>query len=125
MHKLPVKVIIFNNGTLGFVEMEMKVAGYLQTGVDLVNPDFAAMARAMGVFSRRVEDPADLEAATREVFAHDGPALLDVVTNRQELAMPPKTRLAQGLGFSLYALKAVMNGQGDEVIELARSNLFR
>jgi pyruvate dehydrogenase (quinone) len=124
-HKLPVKVVIFNNGTLGFVEMEMKVAGYLQTGVDLVNPDFAAMARAMGVFSRRVEDPADLEAATREVFAHDGPALLDVVTNRQELAMPPKTRLAQGLGFSLYALKAVMNGQGDEVIELARSNLFR
>ena len=124
-HKLPVKVVIFNNGTLGFVEMEMKIAGYLQTGVDLVNPDFAAMARAMGVFSRRVEDPADLEAATREVFAHDGPALLDVVTNRQELAMPPKTRLAQGLGFSLYALKAVMNGQGDEVIELARSNLFR
>jgi pyruvate dehydrogenase (quinone) len=120
-----VKVVIFNNGTLGFVEMEMKVAGYLQTGVDLVNPDFAAMAQAMGVFARRVEDPADLEAATRAVFAHDGPALLDVVTNRQELAMPPKTRLTQGLGFGLYALKAVLNGQGDEVIDLARSNLFR
>ena len=77
------------------------------------------------VFARRVEDPADLEAATRAVFAHDGPALLDVVTNRQELAMPPKTRLTQGLGFGLYALKAVLNGQGDEVIDLTRSNLFR
>jgi len=124
-HNLPVKVVVFNNGTLAFVEMEMKVAGFLETGVDLANPDFAAMARAMGVFARRVEDPADLEAATREVFAHDGPALLDVLTNRQELAMPPKTGLAQVAGFGLYALKAVLNGRGDDVIDLARSNLLR
>jgi len=124
-HKLPVKVVIFNNGTLGFVELEMKLAGFLETGVDLINPDFAAMARAMGVFSHRVEDPADLESAMREVFTHDGPALLDVVTNRQELAMPPKTGLAQVAGFSLYALKAVMNGRGDDIIDLARSNLLR
>lgn len=122
---LPVKTVVFNNGTLGFVELEMKVAGFLETGVDLVNPDFAAMARAMGVFARRVEDPADLDAALREVLDHDGPALLDVVTNRQELAMPPQTTLAQGLGFGLYALKAMMNGQGDDLVDLARTNLFR
>lgn len=122
---LPVKIVIFNNGTLAFVELEMKVAGFLETGVDLVNPDFAAMARAMGMFALRVEDPADLAAAVRQVLAHDGPALLDVVTNRQELAMPPHTTLAQGLGFGLYALKAMMNGQGDDLIDLARSNLFR
>ncbi|EPY01995.1 ubiquinone-dependent pyruvate dehydrogenase, partial [Magnetospirillum fulvum] len=122
---LPVKIVVFNNGTLGFVELEMKVAGFLETGVDLINPDFAAMARAMGVFARRVEDPADLDTALREVLDHDGPALLDVVTNRQELAMPPQTTLAQGLGFGLYALKAMMNGQGDDLVDLARTNLFR
>ncbi len=123
--KLPVKIVIFNNGTLGFVELEMKVVGMLETGVELINPDFASMARAMGVFARRVEDPAELEAAVREVLAHDGPALLDVLTNRQELSMPPKTELAQVTGFSLYLMKAVMNGRGDEVIDLARTNLFR
>jgi pyruvate dehydrogenase (quinone) len=122
---LPVKIVVFNNGTLGFVEMEMKVAGFLETGVDLVNPDFAAMAQAMGVFARRVEDPGDLDAALREVLDHNGPALLDVLTNRQELAMPPSTTLAQGMGFGLYALKAMMNGQGDDLIDLARTNLFR
>jgi len=123
--KLSVKIVIFNNGTLGFVELEMKVAGMLETGVELVNPDFAAMARAMGVFVRRVEDPGELEAAAREVLAHDGLALLDVLTNRQELSMPPKTDLVQVTGFSLYMMKAVMNGRGDEVIDLARTNLFR
>jgi pyruvate dehydrogenase (quinone) len=79
----------------------------------------------MGVFARRVEDPGELEAAAREVLAHDGPALLDVLTNRQELSMPPKTDLAQVTGFSLYVMKAVMNGRGDEVIDLARTNLLR
>jgi len=123
--KLPVKIVIFNNGTLGFVELEMKVAGMLETGVELINPDFAAMARAMGVFARRVEDPSELKAAVREVLAHDGPALLDVITNRQELSMPPKAELAQVTGFGLYLMKAVMNGRGDEVIDLARTNLFR
>ncbi|SEH41419.1 ubiquinone-dependent pyruvate dehydrogenase [Magnetospirillum fulvum] len=122
---LPVKIVVFNNGTLGFVELEMKVAGFLETGVDLINPDFAAMARAMGVFARRVEDPADLEGALQEVLDHPGPALLDVLTNRQELAMPPKTTLTQGLGFGLYALKAMMNGKSDDLIDLARTNLFR
>ncbi|MEH3147416.1 MAG: ubiquinone-dependent pyruvate dehydrogenase [Methylobacterium frigidaeris] len=122
---LPVKVVVYNNGTLGFVEMEMKAAGYLDTGVALRNPDFAAMARAAGLHAIRVEDPGELEGAIRDVLAHPGPALLDVVTNRQELAMPPKIEAAQMKGFSLYVLRAVINGRGDEIVEIARSNLLR
>ena len=123
--ELPVKVIVFNNGTLGFVELEMKAAGYLETGVELRNPDFAAVARAAGVHAIRVEDPGDLNAAAAEILEHKGPALLDVVVNRQELAMPPKATAEQIKGFRLYVLKAVMNGRGDEIIDLARTNLVR
>ncbi len=123
--KLPVKVVVFNNGTLGFVEMEMKAAGLLETGVDLQNPDFAAMARAMGVHAVRVEKPDELEGAMDDILKHPGPALLDVVTNRMELSMPPKVKLEQAKGLSLYLLRAVMNGKGDDVIELARSNIVR
>lgn len=123
--KLPVKVVIFNNSTLGFVELEMKAGGYLETGVSLENPDFSAMAQAMGVFARRVEDPGDLAGALQAVLAHDGPALLDVVTNRQELAMPPSIEAAQVRGFGLYVMKAILSGRGDEVIDLAKSNLLR
>jgi thiamine pyrophosphate-dependent acetolactate synthase large subunit-like protein len=124
-HKLPVKIVVFNNGTLGFVELEMKASGFLPTGVSLDNPDFGAVARAAGIYGVRVEDPGDLENAVRDAFAHDGPALVDVVTNRQELSMPPKIQLEQVKGFSLWALRTVMNGRGDELIELARSNLRR
>lgn len=123
--KLPVKVVVFNNGSLGFVELEMKAAGLLETGVELVNPDFAAMARGAGAFALRVEDPGELEDAVRSVLAHPGPALLDVVVNRQELTMPPKLTLEQMKGFSLYTARAVMNGRGDAVMELVRTNLFR
>jgi len=123
--KLPVKIVVFNNSVLGFVAMEMKASGFLETGTSLTNPDFAAMARAIGVHAVRVDDPGELEAAIVEVLAHDGPALLDVVTNTQELAMPPKIQLEQAKGFSLWALKAVMNGRGDELIEVARTNLLR
>jgi pyruvate dehydrogenase (quinone) len=123
--KLPVKVVVFNNHTLGFVALEMKANGFLETGTSLVNPDFAAMARAIGVHAVRVEDPAELEAAVAEVLAHDGPALLDVVTNPQELAMPPKIDLEQVKGFGLWALRAVINGRGDELVDVARSNLLR
>ena len=121
-HKLPAKVVVFNNGTLGFVELEMKAAGLLDFGVTLDNPDFAAMARAMGLHAARVEDPADLPPAVEAAFAHPGPALLDVVTNRAELAMPPKVELKEVEGFSLWVAKAVLNGRGDEVVDLVRTN---
>jgi pyruvate dehydrogenase (quinone) len=123
--KLPVKVVVFNNGTLGFVELEMKAAGFLETGVELVNPNFAAMAHGAGLFAKRVEDPGELADAAREVLSHPGPAVLDVVTNRQELAMPPKVDLKEVTGFGLWVAKAVLNGRGTEVLDLARTNLFR
>jgi pyruvate dehydrogenase (quinone) len=122
--KLPVKVVVFNNGVLGFVALEMKAAGFMDTNVGLDNPDFAAMARAMGILARRVEDPGDLPAAMTEVLTHDGPALLDVVTAKQELSMPPTITPEEVKGFSLWLLRAVMNGRGDEVIDLAKTNLL-
>ncbi|EFQ63658.1 pyruvate dehydrogenase (cytochrome) [Pseudomonas fluorescens WH6] len=123
--KLPVKVIVFDNSSLGFVAMEMKAAGYLDTGTELKNPDFAAMSNAMGILGIRVEQSEDLEPALRRALAHDGPVLVDVVTATQELVMPPSIKLEQAKGFSLYMLKAVMSGRGDEVIELARTNWLR
>jgi pyruvate dehydrogenase (quinone) len=123
--KLPVKIVVFNNGTLGFVALEMKAAGFLEVGTSLNNPDFAAMARAVGIHAIRVEDPGELGAAVADILAHDGPALLDAVTNPQELAMPPAITLEQVEGFSLWGLRAVINGRGDELIELAKSNLLR
>ncbi len=119
---LPVKIIVFNNGTLGFVEMEMKAAGMIETGVALDNPDFAAMARAIGLHGVRVTDPGDVEAGVREVLAHPGPALLDAVTARTELSMPPKITLEQMKGFTLYMAKAVMSGRGDSIVELGKTN---
>lgn len=123
--KLPVKVIVFDNASLGFVAMEMKAAGYLDAGTELKNPDFAAMSNAMGILGIRVEQSEDLEPALRRAMAHDGPVLVDVVTATQELVMPPTIKLEQAKGFSLYMLKAVMSGRGDEVIELARTNWLR
>jgi pyruvate dehydrogenase (quinone) len=123
--KLPVKVIVFDNASLGFVAMEMKAAGYLEAGTELKNPDFAAMSNAMGILGIRVEQSEDLEPALRRALAHDGPVLVDVVTATQELVMPPSIKLEQAKGFSLYMLKAVMSGRGDEVIELARTNWLR
>jgi thiamine pyrophosphate-dependent acetolactate synthase large subunit-like protein len=124
-HKLPVKIIVFSNRVLGFVELEMKAAGILGSGTELVNPDFAALAKAAGLFAMRVEDPAELTAAVKAAFEHEGPALVEAVVNRSELSMPPTIKLDQAIGFNLWALKAVMNGRGDEVIDLAISNVLR
>jgi pyruvate dehydrogenase (quinone) len=122
--ELPVKVVIFNNSTLGFVAMEMKASGFLETGTDLRNPDFAAVARAAGVHAIRVEDPMELDTAIQEILAHPGPALLDVVTNTQELSMPPRIEAAQVKGFGLWAIRAVMNGRGDQLVDLTVSNFL-
>lgn len=121
---LPVKIVVINNGTLGFVEMEMKASGHPGTNVALRNPDFAEVARAIGLHGIRVEDSEALEPALREAFAHDGPALVDVVTARHELSVPPRIEAAQAKGFSLYMLRAVLSGRGDEVLELAAANLL-
>lgn len=119
---LPVKLVVFNNSSLNFVELEMKAAGILTYGTGLQNPNFADVANAMGIRGFRVERSADLEGALRDAFAHDGPALVDVVTERQELSMPPTITAEQVGGFALYAIRTVMSGRGDELIDLARTN---
>ncbi|MBF9142060.1 ubiquinone-dependent pyruvate dehydrogenase [Hymenobacter properus] len=124
-HKIPVKIIVFNNSALSFVELEMKAAGILEYGTELDNPDFGAVAEAAGLKGFRVSDPANLESVLRQALAHDGPALVDAVVKRQELSMPPSIEPKQAKGFGLYALKALMNGKGSELLELAKTNLFR
>jgi pyruvate dehydrogenase (quinone) len=123
--KLPVKVVVFNNGTLGFVELEQKSTGFLDFGVDFENPNFAAMAKAMGIYGVRLEDPADVEPGIAAALAHDGPVLIDAVVNRSELAMPPSITVEMAKGFTLFMVKAVMSGRADEVIDLAKTNLWR
>jgi pyruvate dehydrogenase (quinone) len=122
---LPIKVVVLNNGTLGFVELEMKANGFLDTGCDLKNPNFAAMAEAMGVKGVRVERPQDLREGLAEAFSHDGPALVDVVSARQELVLPPKTTLDQAGHFGMFMIRAVLDGRAGELIELAKVNLTR
>jgi len=123
--QLPIKIVVFNNGSLGFVEMEQKTAGYLDTNVSLKNPDFGAIAREMGFFGQRVTRSDQLATMLRAAFAHDGPALVDVVTDGMELVMPPSIKAQQVAGFSLYSTRAIMNGRGDELVELARTNFLR
>ncbi|SAK92630.1 pyruvate dehydrogenase [Caballeronia calidae] len=120
---LPIKVVVFNNSLLGFVSMELKAGGYLDTNVDLSKTDFSQIAKGAGIWSVRVEESEQLENALREAFAHKGPAVVDVVTSKHELAMPPTIELSQAKGFSLYMLRAVLSGRGDEIVELARTNL--
>ena len=120
---LPVKIVVFNNGALAFVELEMKAAGIVNYATDLGKVDFAGIATASGLFGVRVERAADLEVALRSAFAYDGPALVDVHTARQELAMPPKITFEQAKGFTLYATRTILSGGGDEILELARTNL--
>ncbi|MGV2292457.1 ubiquinone-dependent pyruvate dehydrogenase [Trinickia sp. YCB016] len=120
---LPIKVVVFNNSLLGFVSLELKAGGYLDTNVDLSKTDFAAIAHGAGIFSIRVEESEGLEAALKQAFAHPGPALVDVVTAKYELAMPPHIALSQAKGFSLFMLRAILSGRGDEIIELVKTNL--
>jgi len=123
--QLPVKVVVFNNGSLGFVELEMKAAGFATFGTDLVDPNFAAVARALGMHGVRVDRPADLASALEAAFDHDGAALVEVMTARQELALPPVITLDQVRGFTLYSARSVLSGRGDELIELAKTNVTR
>jgi pyruvate dehydrogenase (quinone) len=122
---LPIKIVVLNNGTLGYVAMEMKAGGYVDTNVDLKNPNFAEMATIAGFKGIRVSSSEQLESALCEAFAHPGPALVDVVTATQELSIPPKIALEQAKGFSLYMLKAIISGRGDAVLELGRTNVLR
>lgn len=122
-HRLPVKVVVHNNSSLNFIDLEMKAAGFPPYGTELVNPDFAQVAEAMGLTGIRVTESADLPNAVREAFDHPGPVLLDVVTEPNELTLPPTVTAEQVKGFTLYMIRTVMSGRGDELIDLARANI--
>jgi pyruvate dehydrogenase (quinone) len=122
---LPVKVVVFNNGALGFIELEQKSTGFLDYGTELKNPDFAAMAESIGIRGIRLQHAGEVDEVMKAALAHDGPVLIDAVVNRSELVMPPSITLEMAKGFSLYMVKAVMNGRVDEVVDLAKTNLWR
>ena len=123
--KLPVKVVVFNNGALGFVELEQKSTGFLSSGTELMNPNFSAMAEAVGVRGIRLEQASEVDSAIAAALAHDGPVLVDAVVHRTELAMPPSVTIEMAKGLSLYMVKAIIGGRTDEIIDLARTNLWR
>ena len=122
---LPVKVVVFRNDALGFVELEMKANGFLDFGTELKNPDFAGLANSAGILGLKADTSRDVRPMLQKAFKHDGPALIEVAVHRQELSMPPTIQLEQATGFGLFMLKAVISGRGDELIDLAKVNLFR
>jgi len=122
---LPVKVCVFNNGALGFIELEQKSSGFINFGTEFKNPNFAAMAEAVGIRGIRLERPSEVPDGVATALAHNGPVLIDAVVNRQELAMPPAVTLEMAKGFTLFMAKALLSGRGDELIDLARTNLWR
>ncbi|MFF8547704.1 pyruvate dehydrogenase [Streptomyces albidoflavus] len=120
---LPVKVVLFNNSSLGMVELEMLVGGLPAFGTTNHNPDFAAVARACGAYGVRVEKPKQLAGALKDAFKHDGPALVDVVTDPNALSIPPKIKAGMVTGFALSASKMVLDGGVGKMLQMARSNL--
>lgn len=123
--KLPIKLIVFKNNAYAFVELEMKAAGIQEFATDLHNPDFAQMAEAAGVLGLTADTPELVRPMIMQALNHDGPALVEVLVNRQELMLPPAISLEQAAGFSLFMLKTLLSGHGDEIIDLAKVNLFR
>lgn len=122
---IPVKLLVFNNGSLGFVEMEQRIEGLLDAFTTLKNPDFSELARACGLYGVRVEKASELESAMQAWLSHDGPSLLDVCVSRLELIMPPKIETGQVTSTALFGVKAVLNGRTSELISLLRDNFLR
>src|SRR5258708_1325162 len=121
---LPVKVVVFNNSALGFIEVEQRSSGFLDFGTEFKNPDFALMAQACGVPGLRIEHPADVDEGVATALAHNGPVLIDAVVSRTVLPIPPAITVEMAKGFTLYMVKAVFSGRGDDLVDLARSNLW-
>jgi pyruvate dehydrogenase (quinone) len=122
-HDLPVKVVVFNNGALGMIKLEMRTSGFPDWGTDNKNPNFARMAEAIGVLGVRIEDPADVRSGLEKALAHPGPALVDVVTDANALSIPSHFTLAQAEGFALAMAKMSLTGHIDEVVATLESNL--
>ena len=122
---IPVKLLIFNNESLGFVEMEQRVEGLLDSFTGLKNPDFSKVAQTLGLEGFRVDKTDQLDEAMQQWLATDKPALLDVRVNRMELVMPPKIEASQVMSTAMFGIKAVFNGRMDEVVSLLRDNFVR
>jgi pyruvate dehydrogenase (quinone) len=123
--RAPVKIIVLKNNSLAFVELEMKASGFVDFGTDLENPSFAQLAQAAGLLGLSAETADQVQPMIAQALQHDGPALVEVAVNRQELSMPPTITAEQMKGFTLFAIKAVLSGRGDELVDLAKINLFR
>lgn len=121
--RIPVKIVLFNNSTLGMVKLEMLVDGLPDFGVDVPDTHYAAIAEAIGFHSQRVTDPRDLRPAMRAAFDHDGPALVEVITDPKALSLPPKVTGDQVLGFATAMSKVVLNRGAGEALSMARSNM--
>jgi pyruvate dehydrogenase (quinone) len=124
-HRLPVKLIVFRNDALGFVELEMKAAGILEFATDLHNPEFFRIAEAAGLLGLQAKTPEQVRPALQQALEHDGPALVEVFVNRSELSIPPSITVEQARGFSLYMLRAVLNGRGDALVDLTSTRTLR
>jgi pyruvate dehydrogenase (quinone) len=122
-YNLPIKLIVFNNSTLGMVKLEMRVAGLEDFGVDVKPTNFAKMAEALGIGGFRVENGADMKDALRAAFRHRGPALVDVVTDPNALAIPPKINAKEVAGYGLYVAKRTLHGRLFESIDELKGNL--
>ncbi|WP_251977896.1 thiamine pyrophosphate-dependent enzyme [Salinicola avicenniae] len=123
--QVPVKIVVFNNSALGFVEIEQKVEGLLDSYTDLDNPDFGLLAQSIGLWGRRVEQGHELDHAIAEWLAHPGPAVLDVKVDRMELVMPPKVEAGQVASTALYSGKAVLDGRMSDVVDLVKNNFLK
>jgi pyruvate dehydrogenase (quinone) len=120
--KLPIKIIVFNNAKLGFVEIEQKAEGILDTYTALQNPDFGIVAEAMGLWGRTVDKADDVEEAVKQLFAQPGPGLLNVHVTPMALVKPPHVEMGPLVGMALYSARAVLHGRGDDVWEMVRDN---
>ena len=123
LHRLPVKIITFNNSSLGMVKLEMLVSGLPDFETDHASVDYAAIAAAAGIHAVRIEQPKDIRAGLKDALAHPGPALVDLVTDPNALSIPPHISGAQVRGFALAATKVVLSGGVGRMLEMARSNL--
>ncbi|MER5867435.1 pyruvate dehydrogenase [Kitasatospora sp. NPDC002040] len=122
-YRLPVKTVVFNNGALGMIKLEMLVSGYPEAEIDNGDVDYAALARAVGIEAWRVTDPAQVREVLAEALERPGPVLVDVVTDPNALSIPPHITAAQLKGFALAAGRTVLSGGVGRMIDLARSNL--
>ena len=123
--KLPIKVVVYNNASLNFVQIEQKVEGLLDNYTELLNPDFSQLAQVIGFHGQQVTEGAELEQAVAAFLAYPGPALLDVKVNPEELVMPPKVEFSQVSNMALYSAKAVLSGRGSDVAHLLVDNFIK